>query len=119
MVTIEQMIRSDRGAAETMQSMWLEFQRNPRVAMRFVQNSSAGAREAPLNLRPPNTKIRRVLHEIVDAQYRAGRITESVWRRIEEKANREFADRIAKLAVEDLNRLAREKAARKSPSQAA
>jgi hypothetical protein len=83
-VTIEQMIRSDRGAAETMQSLWREFHRNPRVAMRFVQNSSAGAREASVELAAPRgyTVIRRVLHEIVDAEYRAGRVTESVWRRI-------------------------------------
>ncbi|HWD99691.1 MAG TPA: zeta toxin family protein [Bryobacteraceae bacterium] len=83
-VTIEQMIRSDRGAAETMQSLWREFHPNPRVAMRFVQNSSADAREASVELAMPKgyTVNRRALHEILDAEYRAGRITESVWRRI-------------------------------------
>jgi hypothetical protein len=53
LVTIRQMINSDRGAAETVRGLTDEFREDPRVAIRFIDNSSAGASEGSVDLTAP------------------------------------------------------------------
>jgi hypothetical protein len=83
-VTINQMIHSHQGAIQTVRSMWGEFQDDPRLEFRFIENSSEGPRRGTIELAAHSdyTKIRASLHELLDRKYQAGRITESVYGRI-------------------------------------
>ncbi len=70
--------------AETAVKLSKEFENDPRVAMRFIENSSAGARESSVDLAAPQdyTETSKRLHELLDSEYAAGRISEPVYRRI-------------------------------------
>lgn len=83
-VTINQVIGSHRGAAEAVRDLSRELQHNPSVEFLFVDNSSAGASEGAIELAAPQdyTEIIRCLHEILDREYEAGRISEHLYRRI-------------------------------------
>lgn len=83
-VRIGQIIHSHRGAAETVRALWQHFHNDDRIAFRFVANTAQGARPGLLELTEPRdyNEVRTKLHELLTAEYRAGRITETVYDRV-------------------------------------
>jgi hypothetical protein len=83
-VTIQQMIKSHEGAAETVRSLSREFNLNPRVVFRFIANSDAGVSEGSVTLATERdyTLIRKRLYELLDAEYVNRRISEPIYRRV-------------------------------------
>ena len=83
-VTIRQLIGSHRGAAETMRDLWRGFSQDTRFQFRFVDNSGEAPRLGTIELAAPQdyTETGERLYELLDAEYRAGRITQAVYRRI-------------------------------------
>jgi hypothetical protein len=84
-VTIEQMIRSHRGAAETVQSLWGNFRNDFRFEFIFVANSSdLGARNVSVESVSPKdyTEIRELLNGILDTELRTGRLDETTYRQV-------------------------------------
>ena len=84
-VTIEQLIRSQRGAAATVRSLWSEFGTDPRFSFIFMDNSSRRrTHEAGIETAAPQdyTENRRNLNELLDAAYKIGRISEFSYKRI-------------------------------------
>jgi hypothetical protein len=87
-VSIEQIINSDRGAAETLRSLWQEYRQDAKFQFRFFDNS--GAPElSDIELASPRdyTEIRKALHERLEAEYRAGRIRADQYERIRGRGN--------------------------------
>jgi len=89
LVSIDQIINSDRGAAETVRSLWQKYGQNPAFQFRFVDNSREMPELSDVELASPRdyTEIRKALHERLDTEYRAGRITEDHYRRIRGRGN--------------------------------
>lgn len=83
-VTINQLIGSDRGAAETARRLHQKYQQDQRVELRFFDNSQASPKEAGIELAAEQdyTETRRRLHELLDAEHEAGRISDAIYRRI-------------------------------------
>lgn len=83
-VTIEQLVNSARGAQETVCSLREEFGWHARFQFRTVENSSAGTREARLEsvAAQDYTEEKALLYAILDTEYRSGRISEAVYRRV-------------------------------------
>jgi hypothetical protein len=84
-VTIDQLINSQRAAAETVRGLWKEFAPDPRFSFHFLHNSADGnTTEIGVEAVIPQdyTESRRNLHELLDAEYQAGRIHEAAYRRI-------------------------------------
>jgi hypothetical protein len=83
-VSISQLIGSHRGAAETMRNLWRDFSKDTRIQLRFVANSGAAPRLGSIELAAARdyTEIEERLYELLNAEYRAGRITEAVFHRI-------------------------------------
>ena len=83
-VTIEQLIGSHRGAAATVRKLASAHANNVRFEFTYIANESAGVRKAGIELTDPQdyTETRRRLHELLDAEYRAGRINEDIYQRI-------------------------------------
>jgi hypothetical protein len=83
-VTISQLIGSHRGAAETMRDLWRDFSRDTRFQFRFVDNSGDAPRLDTIELAVPQdyTEIGKRLYELLDTEYRAGRITAAAYHRI-------------------------------------
>jgi hypothetical protein len=84
-VTIQQLIGSDRGAAETVRGLWHAFEDDPRFAFQFVDNSTIGnPRLSTIELAAPRdyTGVGEHLHELLDAEYQAARISEAAYQRI-------------------------------------
>lgn len=84
-VTLSQLIGSQRGAAETVHSLWSEYQNNSDVRFKFLSNTPDGVevRAGAGDVRPVDyNKSREALNGILDEEYRAGRITEENYRRI-------------------------------------
>jgi hypothetical protein len=83
-VTIEQLIGSHRGAAQTVRELSGDLSRNPDVEFAFFDNSADSAREGTIELAAPQdyTGIRKRLYELLDREYQARRITEENYRRI-------------------------------------
>jgi len=79
-VHIDQLVNSYRGAAETVRLLWERYREDTRFAFRFVANSTAGTREDSIELTRPRdyTQIRKDLHELLDSEYRAGRIAKAI-----------------------------------------
>ena len=90
LVSIQQLLDSDRGAAETVRGLWRQYGITLKLARLSMKTSSATTATAR------STKRRIAASED-----------------LETRANRLAADREARLAVDGLQRLAREKAARK------
>lgn len=84
LVTLHQLINSQRGAAETVRALWETFADNPDFTFHLFDNAVDGFREGGIDLAKPAhyTETRKVLDEILDAEYRAGRIPEVVYRRV-------------------------------------
>jgi hypothetical protein len=84
LVTIEQLIHSHRGAAETLRLLWHDFRNDPRFALRFIANSSAGAQEGSIELAHPRdyTRISELLYELLDSEYRLARISRAAYERV-------------------------------------
>jgi hypothetical protein len=82
-VTINQLIRSQRGAAETVQGLWREYGSDPRVTFHFLNNAVDETTEGGIKTAIPEgyTENRR-LNELLNAEYKAGRISEETYRRI-------------------------------------
>lgn len=84
-VTIDQSIKTQQGAAETVRGLWKVFEGDPRFTFTFLLNSAEGmTSETGIEAAVPQdyTKNRRDLNELLDAAYQAGRIAESGYRRI-------------------------------------
>ena len=84
-VAIHQLIGSDRGAAESVRDLWRSFSNDPRVEFRFVDNSSIDNPQlSTIELAAPldYTGVREGLHELLNAEYKAGRLTEAAYQRI-------------------------------------
>ena len=83
-VTIEQLIASHRGAAQTVRDLSREFEDNSSVEFVFLDNSALGAFEGTIELAAPQdyTESRKRLYELLDCEYHAGRISEEIYRRI-------------------------------------
>ena len=83
-VSINQMIHSHRGAAESVRALWQEFRCDTNFNFRFIANSSEGTTEGTIEVTEPRdyTEIRKNLHELLRAEYRAGRIAEGTYNRV-------------------------------------
>jgi hypothetical protein len=83
-VTIEQLIHSHRGAAQTLRVLTVEFSQDLRVQFGFVDNASTGAREGGIELAVEEdyTEIRETLHELLRREFESGRIDDELYRRI-------------------------------------
>jgi hypothetical protein len=84
LVTIDQMINSHRGAADTVRYLWETYQGDHRFEFRFIDNSREGPRLGAIDLASPEdyTEIGRIFHELLDAEYEACEIPEEVYRRV-------------------------------------
>ena len=82
-VSIRQMLSSERGAWSTVRDLQQEFADDPRVQFQFFDNSGAAPRETSA---PPELKgyaeSKTELHDILDSEYRQGRISEELYHRI-------------------------------------
>ena len=83
-VGIEQMIHSHRGAAESVRALWDEFRQDSNFDFRFLANSSNGTSEKSIEAAEPRdyTETRKNLHEILESEYRSGRVPGSVYARV-------------------------------------
>jgi hypothetical protein len=83
-VTLDQLIQSQHGAAETVRVLWNKFSNNRDFAFRFFDNLPDGFKGGSVDLARPAayTESRGALDEILDAEYRAGRIPEAIYRRV-------------------------------------
>jgi hypothetical protein len=83
-VTIHQIIESQRLAATTVRRLWNTFRQDPRVAFTFLANSSQETREAGVETAIPQdyTESRLKLNELLHAAYNAKRISEANYLRI-------------------------------------
>jgi hypothetical protein len=83
-VSPDQVIASDRGAAAAVSQLYRERRADPRIEFAWLANSSAGVTESGHNLAVPfdYTEIRKALHAILDSELRAGRIKETTWQKI-------------------------------------
>jgi hypothetical protein len=83
-VTLDQLIRSQCGAAETVVKLWYKFGASADFAFRFFDNAPEGFKEGTVALARPAayTERRETLDGILDAEYQAGRIPEATWRRV-------------------------------------
>jgi len=83
-VTIEQLIGSHRGSAQTVRELSHDFEHNPGVDFLFIDNSGYGARQGTIELAAPQdyTEIRKRLYELLDREHQAGRISEENYHRI-------------------------------------
>jgi hypothetical protein len=85
LVTIDQMIHSHRGAAETVRCLWNTFGDDFRFEFTFVENSSTGGigEGTVENLaRKDYTGIRELLDEILNAERTSGRLDEASYRQV-------------------------------------
>lgn len=81
-VTIQQLVASDRGAAETVRNLWREFRDHPRFVFRFVDNSTiSNPKLTTVELAAPRdyTETGEHLYELLDVEYRAGRLTQAAY----------------------------------------
>ena len=78
-VTLDRLIGSQRGAAETVVRLWYKFGVSADFAFRFFDNAPAGFKEGTVALAKPAayTESRETLDGILDAEYQAGRISEA------------------------------------------
>jgi len=83
-VTLDQLIRSRRGAAETVRMLWDRFGNRSDFAFHFFDNSPGGFKESGVELTKPGayTEERESLDGILDAEHRSTRISEAVYRRV-------------------------------------
>jgi hypothetical protein len=110
-------------ARRTVRSLWSKFGADFRFEFTFVANSSAGsARRSVESVAAKDySGIRALLDEILDAEFNQDDVTKPVTCKsedVETLANHHAAPRELGAAIEGLNRLAREKAA-KNPRKAA
>ena len=83
-VTIEQLIGSHRGAAQTVRDLSQRFEHIRSVEFVFIDNSANGVREGSIALAAPQdyTETRKRLYDLLDREYESGRIAEESYRRI-------------------------------------
>ncbi len=82
LVSVDQMIHSHRGAAESVRALWEEFRQDTNFGFRFIVNSSKGATEGTIEVTEPPDYTDINLHELLRAEYRAGRIAEGTYDRV-------------------------------------
>jgi hypothetical protein len=82
-VSVRLMINSQRGSAATVQELQQEFAGDPRVQFKFYDNTQGATREVA---QPPEaedySESRRQLNDILDTEYREGRISREVWQKV-------------------------------------
>jgi len=83
-VTVDQLIRSQRGAAQTVRKLWDQYRADPRVAIHFLDNAADETRQGGIETATPRdyTESRRLLDDLLDREYQARRISEATYRRI-------------------------------------
>ncbi len=82
-VSIRQMLKSQRASANTVQVLQREFAGNPRVKFRFYDNRGGAARETSRSsVLKSYAESRHQLNEILDSEYRAGRVSEDAYQKI-------------------------------------
>ena len=83
-VTLNQLIESQRGAAGTVRKLWGTLGGRPGFTFRFLMNAPDGLREGGVDVAQPAayTGSRDALDRILDAEYQAGRIPEAIYRRV-------------------------------------
>jgi hypothetical protein len=83
-VTIDQLIRSQRGAAQTARKLWAEYRTDPRVAFDFLDNAKDKTSVGGIETASPEnyTESRQRLNDLLDRQYEEKRISEATYRRI-------------------------------------
>jgi DNA topoisomerase III/RecQ family ATP-dependent DNA helicase len=81
-VSIGTLIQTHAGAADTVRRLAAEYANDPRVAFRYIDNSAAtGASPGTVDLtsREDYTKKEEQLHDFLDAEYAAGRISQHIY----------------------------------------
>lgn len=83
-VTIDQLIKSQRGAAETIRGLWEKYEKDPRVAFYFLDNSADKTNEGGIETAKPQhyNESREQLNELLDDEYECERISEATYKRI-------------------------------------
>jgi len=121
-VTIDQLIRSQRGAAQTVRKLWEEYATDPRVTFRFLDNAADKTTVGGIETATPQdyTESRQRLNELLDRQYEAKRISEAAYRRIRgsggERSEPPKAGIEAVRAAAGLNRLRAQKLQQRNPA---
>jgi hypothetical protein len=77
-------MNSHRGAVETVRTLWQKFGNDPDFEFYFVDNSGEAPTLGTIDLAAmlDYTEIGKKLHELLDAEYQAGRITRESYNRI-------------------------------------
>jgi hypothetical protein len=83
-VTLSQLINSQRGAAETVRRLWGEHGASPDFAFCFFDNSPDKFKAGVVDLAVPEAynESRKTLGDILDTEYAAGRISEATYGRV-------------------------------------
>jgi hypothetical protein len=83
-VTIDQLIGSQRGAAETVGKLRERYREDPRVTFHFLDNGADRTSEGGIEVAIPQnyTESRKLLDDILDREYAGNRISEATYRRI-------------------------------------
>ena len=83
-VTVDQLIKSQRGAAETVRKLWERYQEDPRVRFHFLDNGTDSTSEGGIEIAIPQnyTESRKLLDDLLDREYAGNGISEATYRRI-------------------------------------
>ncbi len=83
-VTVDQLIKSQRGAAETVRKLRERYQEDPRVTFHFLDNGTDRTSEGGIEIAIPQnyTESRKLLDDLLDREYAGNRIPEATYRRI-------------------------------------
>jgi hypothetical protein len=82
-VSVRQTIDSQRSAANTVRELQQQFASDSRVQFKFVDNTGTAAREiADRPEAKDYAESRRQLNDILDSEYREGRISKDIWEKI-------------------------------------
>jgi hypothetical protein len=82
-VTIRQLMASQRGAVESMRVLWDALRQNPRVVFKLLNNSLNSVEvRRDVGAIPAQEYNADCLHGILDHEFESGRITAGIYRRI-------------------------------------
>jgi hypothetical protein len=83
-VTVDQLINSQRGAAETVRKLWDRYREDPGVTFHFLDNGADRTSEGGIEIAIPQnyTESRKLLDDLLDREYAGNRISEATYRRI-------------------------------------
>ena len=83
-VTIDQLINSQRGAAETVRGLWNTHGSDPGITFHFLNNGADRTSEGGIETATPQNynESRRTLNDLLNREYREKRISEAAYQRI-------------------------------------